>query len=72
MLSLRTAAQRTLSSSSSTASRRSLSVAAHSSLRSSSSTSRLASSPSLRLSNASPLVNKMGAVRNSHGMGEST
>ncbi|GAA5923290.1 uncharacterized protein JCM15063_003599 [Sporobolomyces koalae] len=68
MLSLRSTAPRTLLST--VAPRRSLSVAAHA-LRTGSGSPLLARlSPSTSL--ASPLANKMGAVRNSHGMGEST
>ncbi|GAA6024286.1 hypothetical protein JCM11491_006494 [Sporobolomyces phaffii] len=66
MLSLRSTAQRTLSSA---VSRRSLSIAA-TSVRASVTSPR--STRPLPSTSTSPLVNKMGAVRNSHGMGEST
>ncbi|GAA5899169.1 putative 2-methylcitrate dehydratase [Sporobolomyces salmoneus] len=72
MLSLRSTAQRTFTS---VSSRRSISIASNSlrktSPSSSSSTSPL-SRPSLPSSASSPLLSKMGQVRNSHGMGEST
>lgn len=69
MLSLRTTAQRTLSSV--TVPRRSISVASNA-LRTNSSSVSPRSNLRPSLTSTSPLLNKMGAVRNSHGMGEST
>ncbi|GAA5949763.1 hypothetical protein JCM3765_007680 [Sporobolomyces pararoseus] len=69
MLSLRTTAQRTLSSV--TVPRRSISIASNA-LRTNSSSVSPRSNLRPSLSSTSPLLNKMGAVRNSHGMGEST
>ncbi|GAA5886037.1 hypothetical protein JCM16303_003842 [Sporobolomyces ruberrimus] len=69
MLSLRSTAQRTLSS---TVPRRSISLAANSVRAAVGSLPRRSSSPFASTSSSSPLLNKMGAVRNSSGMGEST